>query len=406
MADFLELREGESNQQYRERLYGLKFSGTHISWQIIADLIGRKTGEWKDESTWRREAHKYINKLLQAQEIVDGQVAEVKKAKQEVEDVLVEYQKERIKVSDINTQNRAYIRRLAREDSIKEIAAQAAKEIGSKKMLAEPNVFTVSESTNEAILTLSDWHFGIEVNNYWNTFNPEICKERVAKLRDEVIAFCNQYDIVQLHIVNLSDLIAGRIHSTIRFESRCDVITQTIEVSEILAEFISDIASNDGPSIHYYDCLDNHSRLEPIKSDSLDLESLVRIVPWYLKERFRNLSIPVMFHTNEFSDDIITFSVLNGKYTVAGVHGHKDKPGKVIDNLTMMTKHHYDLVLTAHLHHFSCDEKNETLVVSNGSLMGTDSYAKDLRLSSKASQNIILVTEKSVADYIHRIVLN
>lgn len=393
----LKRREDESATDFINRIVNLKAQrAINYTWDDVSDIIFAETGILKDESKWRKMG----KQMVVVQESIEEQPIDDVTAK------VLELRKERYKLSDVTVQNNAYIRRMAREESIKEIAIQAAKEISSKKMLPEPSVFTTSESTNEAILTLSDWHFGIEVNNYWNTFNPDICRKRVAMLRDEVIDFCKKWDIVQLHIVNLSDLIAGRIHSTIRLESRCDVITQTIEVSEILAEFISDIAVLDGPSIHYYDCLDNHSRLEPIKSDSLDLESLVRIIPWYLKERFKHMSIPVVFHTNEFSDDIITFTVMNGKYTIAGVHGHKDKPGKVVDNLTLMTKVHYDLILTAHLHHFSCDEQNETLVISNGSLMGTDSYAKDLRLSSKASQNIILVNEDSVADYIHRIVLN
>jgi predicted phosphodiesterase len=109
---------------------------------------------------------------------------------------------------------------------------------------------------------------------------------------------------------------------------------------------------------------------------------------------------------NLINDDIMAFSVLDGKYVVGGVHGHKDKPGKVVENLTMMTKIKFDLILTAHLHHFSADEQNETVVVSNGSLMGTDKYAMDLRLTSKPSQNIILVNDKSVVDSIHRVVLN
>ena len=70
---------------------------------------------------------------------------------------------------------------------------------------------------------------------------------------------------------------------------------------------------------------------------------------------------------------------------MAGVHGHKDKPEKVVDNLILMTKQDYELILTSHLHHFSCDEKNEVLVVSNSSLMSTDDYAAKLRLSAKPS---------------------
>ena len=102
----------------------------------------------------------------------------------------------------------------------------------------------------------------------------------------------------------------------------------------------------------------------------------------------------------------MTFKVLDGKYCVGGVHGHKDRPGKVVENLTLMTKIKFDLILSAHFHHFSADEKNETLVVSNGSLMGVDKYAMDLRLTSKPTQNIMLVDDKSVLADIHRVVLD
>ena len=153
--------------------------------------------------------------------------------------------------------------------------------------------------------------------------------------------------------------------------------------------------------VHYIGCLDNHSRLEPNKNDSLDLESLARITDWYLKER---LGDSVIFHDNEYSRDIITFNI--GKYKIAGIHGDKDKPTEVVKHITLMTRQQYDLVLTAHLHHFSCDEQNETVVISNGSLMGTDDYAEKLRLSSKPSQNLIIVSDKSVCDALYRIVLD
>ena len=35
----------------------------------------------------------------------------------------------------------------------------------------------------------------------------------------------------------------------------------------------------------------------------------------------------------------------------------------------------YDLILTAHMHHFSSEEQNETMRISNGSLMGTGDCA-------------------------------
>ena len=106
---------------------------------------------------------------------------------------------------------------------------------------------------------------------------------------------------------------------------------------------------------------------------------------------------------NTYGDDIIDFELKGHK--IIGVHGHKDKPTKVIDNLSMLTHNHYDLVLTAHLHHFSAEEKNDTLCISNSSLMGTDQFAQDLRMDSKPSQNLIIVSNDNVAKEIVRILL-
>ena len=318
---------------------------------------------------------------------------------EEIDDY-ISAQKEKITNRDILNQANAYIRRLSREDNIKDIALECAKNISAKKLL--PVYFEEdceSSGENKAILCISDWHYGIEFKNYWNTYNPEIARQRVTKLCEKTIEYGLKNGVNQIYVVNLSDLIAGRIHAQIRYQSRCDVITQTIEVSEILAEFLTELSKYF--KVEYRDCLDNHSRLEPNKSDSLDLESLVRITTWYLKERLKNTDITI--HDNLFGEDIASFKVFNHK--VCAVHGHKDKPESVIKSLTLMTQEHWDLILTAHRHHFSADETNECLVVSNGSLMGTDSYAANLRLSSKPTQNLIIVSESNVAQSIYRIIV-
>ncbi len=388
-------QKDESTSQYIDRvLLAKKQKVINLTWEEVKELLVKETGIIKSESSWRKEAlRKFRN--VEVVETEEDDPVEVMK------DLLLEYKKERVKISDERTQNNVYVRKLAREETLKEIASAVADTISSKKLLPVSNVKPL-KGLNSAVLELSDWHYGIEVDTYWNKYNTDICKERVAKLLQETINFCNLFDVKTLHIMNLGDLICGRIHETLRLQSRIDVITQTIEVSEILFEFINALLA-ERIVVHYYDCLDNHSRLEPQKQNSIDLESLVRIIPWYLKERFRN-SDNIIIHTNGFDEDIIDAEVKG--YRIGGVHGHKHKPNKVVESLTLMTRQMFNLICTAHLHHFSCDERNRVVVVSNGSLMGTDYYAKDLNLDSSPSQNIILVTEKSVVDYIHRIVLD
>lgn len=398
MSDYLIPLKGESFDAYRFRTYKMKQSGTlKMTWIEISEMFDEVWGVMKDESKWRKEAKELL--ISDVENITDPEES----VKKDLEELILEFKKERVKTADVKNQERVYVRRLAREESIIEIAKYAANEVAKNNPITFTGTQFIENTSAEAIAVISDWHYGIEVHNHWNKFNTEICKDRVNKYLNKLLETCDMFNITKIHLVNLSDLIAGRIHNTIRFESREDVISQTIQVSEILAQFINELTKR-GYDVEYYDCLDNHSRLEPIKSDSLDLESLVRIIPWYLSERFKmepNLTI----HKNEYSDDIITFDVLDGKYKIGAVHGHKDRPQQVIKNLTLMTKENFDLILTAHLHHWAGDETNRTVQISNGSLMGTDTYAKDLRLDSQPSQNIIIATNDSVCDYIRRVVL-
>ena len=56
--------------------------------------------------------------------------------------------------------------------------------------------------------------------------------------------------------------------------------------------------------------------------------------------------------------------------------------------------------------HFCVDEINESIVVENGSLMGTDDYSQKLRKSAKPSQTLIVVSDDNPVEVIYRIILD
>lgn len=394
-------RKNETIEEYCHRISSLK-QELNLTWSDIQDILNSQTGENLSASAYRKRERKYLEEL--AEEDFDDFEDNFN-----INDAILELKTERAKLADERSQNNAIIRRMAREDTLKEIAHDFAEQMNSKKVFPKYNPIRKT-GEHEAILLISDWHYGIEIDSVWNKYNPDIAKQRIRKLRDKVIEYINKEDVYTLHIVNLGDLIAGRIHLQLRINSRFDVITQIMEVSELLAEFINDVSEY--TTVHYYDTLDNHSRLEPNLKESLELESLARITIWYLRERFKNRSLEnnvskipsIIIHENIIADDIISFETMGHK--VVGVHGNKDKPTKIIDNLTMMTKQHYDLVLAAHLHHFSCEEKNETVLVSNSSMMGTDDYAEKLRLCAKPSQCLIIVSKENACENVYKINLD
>lgn len=303
---------------------------------------------------------------------------------------------------------RSMYRRISREQTLKDIARETAEIFNQKLPIINPscgkNTDLIKNQKVVGTLLLSDWHYGIEINNPFNTYNPEIFKDRLDFLLDETIEQLRIFNIKQLNVLNLGDLISGRIHSQIRISNRYDVITQVIEVSEYLAEFIADLSKYVNCKIDYYDCYDNHSRIEPNLSESLQLENLTRIIHWFLQERLKD-NTNISIHENRFGPDIITFNIFDN-FKVAAVHGNHDKQDKVIDNISMMTRQSYDMICSAHFHHFSMDEKNECILVSNPSLMGTDEFSENLRLTSKPAQTLIVSTEENVAQYIVRLVVD
>ena len=365
-----------------------------LTWKDIADTINEHFCVNYDESTYRKRFAKYGKQDLRE----DDNLMDSK-------ELLYEIRKERFKLRDEVAQTNASLRRLAREETCKEIAHDFAEQMNAKKFLPVSKIEEeeIKLPTKEAIVQLSDWHYGIEINSYFNQFNKEIAKQRISNLCEKVIEECRKENIQRVRLVNLSDLIAGRIHLTIRLQSRIDVITQTMEVAEILAEFIHRLSNYF--QVYYYSCSDNHARVEPNKKESLELESFHRIIDWYLPERLQEhvISGQVKFFNNEISDDIISFRICGHK--VCGVHGHNDQPSKIIANLSLMTEEHYDLILVAHYHHFSANEQNKTILLSNGTLMGTDDYSEKLRLTSTPSQNLIFVSKENVIESIKRLVL-
>ena len=394
-------KKDEDKLAYETRCYQQKEFFNDICWRDLSEIMNKELQEDHWESYYRKRSKKFYTVDYSARnDEINNDKTEI--INDEVKEATLELKKAKVKLSDERTQNNAYIRRLAREETIKEIAHDFAQVMAKEKVLVEKKCRPDFEYNNySGILMLSDWHYGMEISNPFNTYNKEVFNDRVDNLIDQVKTVIKDKKLKELHVVNLSDLIAGRIHQTIRLQSREDVISQVMYVSEVLAEMLSEFSVC--TTVVYHDVLDNHSRLEPIKGDALNLESLARIIPWYLKERLID-NEDIIIDDKSVATDIAAFEVKDFK--VAAVHGHKDKPHKVIDNMMNMLGEKHDLVLTAHLHHFACEEEHECVRVSNGTLMGVDDFAEDLRLTSKPSQTLIIATPDNVCSEIRRLLLS
>ena len=169
-------------------------------------------------------------------------------------------------------------------------------------------------------------------------------------------------------------------------ENRENIVQQVIKVSEALTQMLTELSKF--VEVYYYDVTDNHGRVFPSKEDWENEDNFSLFVRWYLDARFsENEYIHIM--KNTYSNEIGVLEIFGRNY--AFTHGHRDKIGDIVQNLSLMTKKFYDCIFVAHCHHFEANEIHGTYVYMNGTLSGTDSYANNGRKTSNPSQNLFIV---------------
>ena len=395
-VDFKRL-DSESEEEYQYRISGMK-EEKGLTWDDIAAILNNGLGYNYTESRYRRQYNAYLKGYQTREKELASMTSE------ELDEYTlrkIEMQQERVRLGDVRNQFNAYVRKEARDQANRELIVKCVEKMAKEKPLVFPRTPAIPDFQGEAILCISDVHYGVAFENFLNKYSPEIAVERIKKLVDRTIAFCLTHDVSTLHVANLGDLIAGNIHLQIPLQSKENVIEQTMHVAELLAEALNALSRYF--KVEYYSCLDNHSRIDANKETSMNNESYAYFIPWYLKARLAGNN-GVHINDSLVDDDFITFTTKG--HNVIGVHGHKDKPANIVKELSCLTKKYYSLAIMGHRHHFSADEQHGTVIVSNGSLMGTDEYAKDLRVDSHATQNLIIVTEENPCACLYRIVLD
>lgn len=380
--------ENEEELDYAMRLIDIKKGEKpdDLDWGDIVDLLGLDLNK---------------DSLRKSQDTIFGGIAVYKKMKERaVENEPEDYQaelrvqtqelkKERMKLND----ERAALNRILRSESRKESMEDLMKQCAS--IVSENNPIKITPSyidydrEKAAILTLSDFHYGLEIDEFNNKYNPEIFYERINKLTAKVEEYIQLNKVKTLYILGLGDYFSGIIHTTTRIENRESIVKQVINVTEALVQLLVELSKY--CEIYYYDVTDNHGRVFPNKDDWQNEDNFSLFVRWYLEGRLDNVE-NIHVEKNLYSNEIGIVEIFGRNY--AFTHGHRDKLDNIVQNLSLMTKRVYDAMFIGHSHHFAANEVHGTYVYMNGTLSGNDEYANNLRATSNPSQNLFIVSKE------------
>lgn len=384
MRDELKIRDGESKNAFIHRVYSSKVENG-LTNQMCKDIINKELGTDYAESSLRG-----IYKVYS--EVYD-EILETVKNTDELEELEFkrrEFEKEKIRFQDQKREYKNLLRPEARFERILEVLEREVKSLNETKPFITHKDIYSNISQREAVLVASDWHIGSSFDNYFGKYNLEIAKQRLNKLLNKTIEYCETNKVNTLHLELLGDNISGGIHWSSKVESEEDCVTQSMILCEILEEFIGRLADKI-PYVKVYSVVGNHSRVNMNKKDNQNGENFERLVPWYLKKRLFNVNNVEIMDKCNIDDGIISFKVINTN--IIGVHGDLDRPNQIINDMIKMFKFVAEEYHMGHLHHHFEKEEHDIEILINGSLQGTDNYAKDIRKTGRPMQKLMIYDE-------------
>lgn len=314
---------------------------------------------------------------------------------------LIEIQKERYKFFDQRNALHKLVRERSRQEELNEILFEAIQS-GNLPQLDYQRT-EILPSDNDLLVSLNDIHYGAQVNNYWNTYNSDICREMMCRYLDRIISIGETHSSENCIVWANGDEISGNIHQSIAVTNKENVIEQIKGVSELIAEFLAELSKHFRQVI-FVSVAGNHSRIEPNKDKALASERLDDLVEWYLSARLQNFENVIIgtpdVHTTAATnsvkiDETMYLIDIRGK-TYCGVHGDFDgSAGKVQALQTMAGKPLY-AVLSGHLHHNKTDEVQGVKTIMAGSFLGMDDYCVQKRIFGKAEQMVCVCDESGI----------
>lgn len=306
-------------------------------------------------------------------------------------DELHQMKLEKIKLQDEIAQYRKLLRSEARAEEFKDKLLEAIEKTPKLDIYTyRKNI----EGNAEAVLMLSDFHIGAKCDNFYNTFNKDVARKRLTRLVNDVKNYCLTNKVKKLNILNLGDIIAGYIHVNGRIEQEMNVTEQIMLAAELLSEALA--ALNDAaPIVTYRSCLDNHGRMTPNLKEAIETENFSLIIDWYIKLRLKLSNSTIQFIDDNLDKGIGKFELLNGK-KIMFAHGHLDSTNTAMQHFMGATEEFIHYVLLAHEHSEKVKVYQNVKVITNGSLIGTETYALSKRLFNKPTQTLLIFDENNV----------
>lgn len=407
----LEKRENESDFEYHKRLIFGKLKDKTLADYDYSEIAPFVYGKEYSTDVARRMLYGSCRTIEKLEHDIEDNIDDNGLlSKIEAERLALKCERQRF--FDQRREFNKVVTQLGREEYLYDRLASAAENLSNDVgyIFADHNyVNSMPAGDNEAVLVLSDWHYGMTTDNVFNKYNTEICKQRVNTVINDAIDRLILHKCRKLYIVILGDMIDGGLRASNRVAQEELVCDQLMQASEMLAQCILEL-KNYVDEIEVHCTYGNHARTIQNKKDSIHKDNMEKIIPWWLEQRIaaeegrvgRKLDITVVPDTG---NDFLFFSPCG--FDMCAAHGDLDSVKSSPQMLGSLFHKVYgkditQIILADKHHHEAFEELGITATIC-GSLCGSDNYADSKRLYSTPSQLLFIVNPMVGVDAEYRL---
>jgi hypothetical protein len=398
--------ENENWFEYAERLIENRKSGVYdIDKAEVYELL---TGETVSADHARKMLC-FLEKLLSKYKYVLESKIESNDEIKKLQEIKREVYKERQKLRDEKNEYNTWDRIEARHELFCERINEAADKIMSRKSRVIPESVEIKLDSPKLVVGFADAHYDENFkivgfnNEIINEYNVDVFRERMWKLRDEIIDFAKLHKINELSICDLGDCIAGLIHVNQLKSIRENIVDAILDYADFMEDWLYSLS--DKFIINYYTSEGNHSdiRLLGGKKGDTEGENLEKIYARVIQKAFKN-NPNITIHSNL---DGMNFFDIDG-YTFLTNHGQNDNnPEPTVRGYEDTYNIKVNYYMSGHLHtNKELDLALNKEFIQFRSVMGINIFSKGIRKTSKAGAKMFTVHKGIGKKYVNDVIFN
>ena len=318
-------------------------------------------------------------------------------AEGEMQDMLAQLKAERIKIQTANLEYNAIQRAEARNDLFNEQIIKAIERLKPIKGACPKLSVEPCDKHRTALLAISDLHAGSTFtvkgiyNEIVNEYSYDIMCARLWSIIDKIEADDIVFD--DLTVAICGDLVEGILRESSLTKLREPVTDTVIRLAEFLSEWIYQLSIRLETKVNVVIIGGNHDTVRSLTSRPMfEGENLTKIVVEFIKLRLQDLD---WITVDDYQD--VAIKNIQG-VNVMFQHGEDKDLKTTMDYFSNLYNIDVDEIIAGHLHRaesktVGITELGDRQLTRVGSIVGTDSYAKQIRVSARPSCYIALYEE-------------